>query len=175
MSKIIIITGPSGAGKSTIAKKLAETLDGTWALISQDDTRELIKAGYKDADIEWTDETRKQWEVSIYICCDMVRRYYEANINCVVELFAPPTEFEKWKQQLKDIFYELFVLLPDVEKTVYRNANRELSMKEEKIRENYEWFTQWKPNEATIIDTTKHSAEESAAEIKRNISHANKT
>lgn len=138
---------------------------GTWALVSQDETRTLIKAGYKDPDVPWTDATRKQWEVSIVICCDMVKRYYQAGIHTVVEIFAPPEEFEKWQTALTGIPYRLFVLLPDLEETVRRNANRELPMPEASIRKNHEWFTQWKPAEATILDTTRCSPAESVTEI----------
>lgn len=169
MSEVIFITGPSGAGKSTITRQLAETLAGTWALVSQDGTRTLIKAGYKDPDAPWTDDTRKQWEVSIGICCDMVKRYYQAGIHCVAEIFAPPEEFGKWRQALAGVQYRVFVLLPDLEETVRRNANRELPMPEASIRKNHEWFTHWKPPEATILDTTSCSLEESMHEIKRRL------
>ncbi len=152
MSKVIILTGPSGAGKSSVAKELAENLTGVWSLISQDETRTLIKAGFKSPDETWTDETKRQWEVSIAICCDMIKHYYEADISCIIELFAPPVEFEKWKKRLESIDYELVVLLPSIEETVRRNANRKIPMKEHQIRENHEWFSQWKPSKATIID-----------------------
>jgi energy-coupling factor transporter ATP-binding protein EcfA2 len=166
VSEVIFITGPSGAGKSTTTGHLAETLAGTWALVSQDGIRTLVKAGYKDPDVPWTDATRKQWEVSISICCDMVKRYYQVGIHCVVEIFAPPEEFGKWRQGLTGVPYKLFVLLPDLEETVRRNANREIPMPEASIRENHAWFTQWQPGEATIIDTTNCSLEESVNEIK---------
>lgn len=169
MSDVIFITGPSGAGKSTITRHLAGTLAGTWALVSQDETRTLIKAGYKDPDAPWTDATRKQWEVSISICSDIVKRYYQVGIHCVVEIFAPPEEFGKWKQALAEVPYKLFVLLPDLDETVRRNANRELPMPEASVRKNHEWFTQWKPGEATILDTTNSSLEESVKEIKRHL------
>jgi len=175
MSEVVFITGPSGAGKSTTAKELTETQIETWALISQDHIRTFIKAGYANPEAEWTGETKKQWSVSIAICCDMAKRYHEAGINCVIELFAPPTEFEKWKQYLDVLPYKLFVLLPDVEKTVYRNSNRKLPMKEEDVRENHEWFTEWKPSEATIIDTTDLSLDESVEEISRCLRHGEQT
>jgi len=99
----------------------------------------------------------------------MVKRYCQAGIHCVVELFAPPEEFGKWKQALAEVPYKLFVLLPDLEETVRRNANRELPMPEASVRESHEWFTQWKPGEATILDTTNCSLAESVNEIKRHL------
>lgn len=165
MSKIVIITGPSGAGKSTVAKEISEHLQGTWALISQDGVREHVKAGYRHADGEWDDETKRQWEASIAICCDMIRRYREANINCVVDIFAPPSEFEKWSRILKELEYKLIVLLPSIDKAVHRNANRELMMKESKIRENHAWFTKWESSEAVVIDTTNQTIAETVESI----------
>ncbi len=46
MAKILLINGPSGAGKSTTAKAFLEKCEGTWAFVSQDDVRDLIKSGY---------------------------------------------------------------------------------------------------------------------------------
>jgi hypothetical protein len=95
----------------------------------------------------------------------MIKRYHDAKINCVLELFAPPSEFEKWVQSLNDIEYKIVVLLPSVDEAVSRNADRPLSMKESKIRENHEWFTKWKPSEALIIDSTSQTIPETVAEI----------
>lgn len=169
MSKVLIITGTSGSGKSSTSKVLSETLPGTWALISQDDIRGLVKAGYKSAGEDWTDETRKQWEASIDICSDMIKRYRQYGINCILELFAPPSEFEKWKPKLKNTDYQLFVLIPTVETVIHRNANRELKMKESKIRENHEWFTVWQPEQAKIIDSTNQTLEETVELISHSI------
>lgn len=166
MSKVIIVTGPSGAGKSTTAKHLAEKSVGEWAIVSQDDIRALVKAGYRPADIEWTDATKRQWDVSVLIATDMIKRYFEAGINCVVDLFAPPSEFEKWKEHIKSVDYRLIVLLPDVETTVKRNSDRENIMKEEKIRENHSWFMQWESDVATIIDTSKQTLNDSIKQIR---------
>ena len=170
MSKVLIITGTSGSGKSSTSKVLSGTLPGTWALISQDDIRSLIKAGYKSTAAKWNNETKNQWETSIDICCDMIKRYYQHNINCILELFAPPSEFEKWKPNLVGINYQLFVLVPDIETVVYRNANREPRMKEAKIRENHEWFTAWQPDQATVIDSSNQTLEETVALIRQSIS-----
>ena len=49
-------------------------------------------------------------------------------------------------------------------------------MKEAKIRENHEWFTQWQPSEAIIIDTSHHSLADTVEQIREYITdHANKT
>ena len=168
MSKVIILTGSSGAGKSSAGEKLAKTLLGTWAFISQDGTRKFIKSGFKSPDEPWTDETKKQWEVSIAICSDMIKRYHQAEINCVVELFSPPAEFEKWRKRLKNIPYTLIVLLPNLEENIRRNANRKIPMKEFQVRENYEWFSAYKTDQAIILDTSHQTLAETVKHIKKN-------
>ncbi|MDQ5913171.1 MAG: hypothetical protein QG659_593 [Patescibacteria group bacterium] len=170
MSKVVILTGTSGSGKSSTSKVLSGTLPGTWALISQDDIRELVKAGYKSAAEEWTDDTKNQWEVSIDICCDMIKRYHQYDINCILEMFAPPSEFEKWKPKLNGIDYQLFVLMPNLETTLERHRGRKGKMTEEQIRENHEWFTSWQPDQATIIDPSNQTLEETVAFISQSIS-----
>ncbi len=97
MSKTIIITGTSGSGKSSTAKVLSATLPGTWAHISQDDIRSMVKAGYKSSAEEWTDDTKNQWDTSIDICCDMITRYNEYGINCILDLFIPRFELGRIK------------------------------------------------------------------------------
>lgn len=39
-------TGSSASGKSSAVSALANSLPGTWAVISQDGVRSIVKAGY---------------------------------------------------------------------------------------------------------------------------------
>ncbi len=164
MSQILFLTGPAGAGKTTTAEKFAADAKGVWAFISQDHIREFVKAGYVHANVEWTDETQRQWDVSIAICCDIVKRYDEVNINCIVDLFAPPGEsIDKWKSYVGNLSYTLIVLLPSVEVAVARNAQRTGTalMKESAIREHHEWFSEWtKFDEGKVIDSSNLSQSE---------------
>ncbi len=172
MSQIIIVTGPSGAGKSTTCKAFAKAGEGMWAYVGQDDVRSFVKAGYRHADAEWTEETRHQWEVSVEVICDAIKRYYKHGINCIVDCFAPPEEFEKYKQQLGNLAYKVVVLMPDVDQAAYRNSQRRghARMDEIKIRKNHEWFAAWSSEAATIIDSSKMSVEEVVRQMKELIS-----
>lgn len=170
MSKIILVTGPSGAGKSTVCKEFINTAKGEWAYVNQDELRQLVVAGYASADDyerNWTLATKRQWAVSISICTDIVKRNSDAGINCIVDLYAPRKEFEKWKELLRPLKYKTYVLLPSLETTVIRNAGRSkrARLKERKIRENYALFTNCKLSGATVLDTTKLNAKQSAAII----------
>lgn len=159
MIKILLVTGPAGAGKTTACNKLAESCEGMWAYISQDDIRQYIKAGFKSPADKWTDDTEKQWDVSIAICADMARRYQETGINCVIDGFAPPPmgSFDKWEKPFEGLDFKLAVLLPDVETTVKRNAQRtgNTKLKESQIRNHHAWFSEWaNESQAKIIDSS---------------------
>lgn len=172
-SKVILITGPSASGKSTVANILANSQASTWALISQDDVRSQVKSGYSSPIEKWDDETKRQWNTSVDICCDMVKRYQQTGINCILEMFAPASEFQPWQatwqEKLKDVHYQLFVLLPDAKTTVARHRHRNGTMTEERIRQNHKLFTGWKDNSAVVIDSSKQTMQETAATIERQI------
>lgn len=172
MTKIIIITGTSASGKSSVASLLAKSLPGTWALISQDDVRSIVKAGYLSPVNGWDHETQHQWDVSIDICCDLVKRYQKAGINCILEIFAPARDFKtweiSWKPKLEGLHYQLFVLLPDIETVATRHKSRSGTMTEARIRENYRLFANWNGNSATVIDSSDQTLEETVNLIKVN-------
>lgn len=165
MAQVLIITGPSGAGKTTTSQQFLQSASGEWAYVNQDEIRQMVVAGYESAgDYEqnWNDGTKRQWAVSIPICADICMRYVEYGINCILDIFAPPEEFEKWKPHLAGIDYKLVVLLPNVDITVARNAGREerSRLKENKIRQNHSYFQEWKNTKAAVLDTTTLSLNE---------------
>jgi len=175
MAKLLLITGPSGAGKTTVSKSLLKQLTGEWAYISQDDLRQLVIAGYASADDyehEWSEEVRRQWNVSIPICVDVAKRYLDVGINCIIDFYATPNEFEKWKKELKDIPYTLIVLRPDLGSTLERNRSREerAKLKDNKIRQNYKAFEEWSQTEIRVVDTSKEKVSVTVEAIEKIIS-----
>src|ERR1700680_4938474 len=122
MSKVILLTGPAGGGKSTTADKFASESKETWAHIEQDTIRRFIRSGFANPSEEWTDETRKQWVISVDICCYTIRKYHENGINCIVDAFISPTRFQEWKERLKGIGFKLVVLLPELQTTLKQNS-----------------------------------------------------
>lgn len=169
----LIITGPSGAGKTTTCKALASRLDGVWAYINQDELRQMVVAGYssaKDYDYNWSEETKRQWEVSIPICVDIMKRYNQFGINCMLDIFAPPNEFEEWQKLIGDTSYKLIVLLPSQEETVKRNRGRSerSRLKDKKIQINHDVFEPWKKSaDKLVLDTTNISVETAVKNIKQ--------
>ncbi len=160
MAKIILINGPSGAGKSTTSKALMKEMKGVWALVSQDDVRDLVKTGYESANgmvDTWSASLKNQMAVSIPICCDMIRRYNEFGMNCILDFYADPTDFTHWKSELKGLDYVSFILLPDVATAVGRNNERTgtARLSDEKVRVNHAMFDIEKfPKDVHFLDTT---------------------
>lgn len=157
MSEVLLVTGPGGAGKSTACEAFAKTAVGVWAYLSQDDIRQLIRAGFKNPSQGWDDETQVQWDVSINICADMAKRYQEHGINCIIDCFAPKGTFDKWEQALNGINYKIIVLLPGVEETIKRNNQRtgDAKLNESQVKEHHEWHAMWEGDQrAKVIDTT---------------------
>lgn len=162
-SIVLFMTGPSGAGKSTTAQAWAASRENTCALIDQDHIRSFIKSGFADPGIAWNETTANQWEISRKICIDMVYRYVEGDIDCVIDTFSPTSDFEVWKSYLSDIQVYVVVLLPALETVIARNNQREGTAKipEDSIRQNHGWMVAWKEHpEALIIDNANKSVEE---------------
>lgn len=175
MAKLVLITGPSGAGKTTVSKSLPKQLAGEWAYISQDDLRQLVIAGYASADDyehEWSEEVRRQWNVSIPICVDVAKRYLDVGINCIIDFYAPPNEFEKWQHELRDISYTLIVLRPDLKTTLKRNSTRDerARLKDNKIVQNHQAFEEWQHYNAEVVDTSKETVSTTIQTIEKIIS-----
>lgn len=153
------MTGPAGAGKTTTSRSFLRQAQGVWAYVNQDDIRQLIKTGYASADgyeHDWSAETRRQWEVSISICCEITKGYAQSGINSLVDFNASPDEFNTWREYLKEIGYKLVVLLPDKETVLSRNANRDKRSKltNNKIIQNYEKLAKWQNQGVMVIDNS---------------------
>ncbi len=116
----------------------------------------LVRSGFKNATEPWDRNTQNQWDVSIAICCDMLKRYAEYDINCILELFVLPSNFKKWQTQLKGVDYKLAVLLPDLASVLERNNQRtdKMHRSEAEVRKNHAWMSAWRDHSANIIDTT---------------------
>ena len=157
MSKTLLVTGPPGAGKSTAGEALTEQSVGTWAYIDQDKVRQQIKAGFTDPSNPWTDETQKQWDVSVALCSDMAKRYQEYGINCLIDCFIPPHSLEKWKQTFINVDYEIIVILPTIKVALARNDQRSggARLRESQVRQHHEWFTEYQHDQRIkIIDSS---------------------
>ena len=169
MPKLILLTGPGGAGKTTTANKIATESSGIWAHVPQDDIRYFIKAGFAHPAKEWTEQTKKQWDISVKISCDMARDYYKNGVNCIVDGFISHAKFDEWREALAGVKFKLFVLHPTEETTLKRNAQRSGSARllDETIKSHHDIFKLWQDvPEAVIIDNSNMSVEEVVDKIK---------
>jgi len=148
MANIILLTGPSGAGKTTIANKFISSQKNQWAHIKHDEIRQLVITGFSSADDSrknWSAETKNQWQVGIQNCVDLAINFKQSEINCLVDFYSTPSEFETWKNLLNPIDYTLVILLPNKKSVITRNTTRNSPCKlsEGKILECYEDFQGW--------------------------------
>lgn len=175
MAQLLLLTGPSGAGKTTVAKEFLKHAEGEWAYISQDSLRQLVVAGYVSADDyehTWSSAVRRQWDVSIPICVDIARHYLSVGINCVIDFYAPPDEFKKWRVELGDLSCELVIIRPDLKTTLSRNARRDTNsrLKDKKVVTNHAAFSAWSHLEAHILDTSLDTVQQTVKRIEKIIS-----
>lgn len=173
LGKILLVTGPAGAGKTTACRLLAETGEGTWAFVAQDDIRQFVKAGYMRGELDWTEETHRQWNVSTNILGKIAREYQAQGINCVIECFAPIGRYSQWVDAFHGVDYTLIILMTDVDTAIKRNAMRrgEARLRDDQIREFHGWFEGFhKISEAHFIDTTTSSPKTIAQSMLRLVS-----
>lgn len=170
MSKLLLITGPAGAGKTTTCKEFLRGAPDVWAHLSQDNLRQLVRTGYASADgyeQDWSSETKRQWAVSIPICCDIAKRYLASGINCLIDFNADPEDFKVWQLHLKEIDYQLAVLLPDKQTVLMRNDQRDKGsrLKNNKILQNYDRLKQWQNQGALVINNSEGTVDETVKKL----------
>lgn len=142
-----------------------------WAVVEQDEVRQLVKAGFKNPADPWTKNTETQMNVSIAICGDMARRYQQSGINCIIDCFITldPYVFDKWQTALEGIAYKIIVLLPQADTALARNNQRtgDAQLNEKLVNDQHKEFSDWRNDpRATIIDTTNMDVSDVVQAIK---------
>ena len=91
MSITVLLTGPAGAGKSSAAALWASRGNSPRAFVDVDSLRLLIRAGAALPEHGWTQETQRQWNIGTDLCVAMARVYKRYDVDCIVDVYAPPT------------------------------------------------------------------------------------
>ena len=121
---IFLLTGTPGAGKSSIANRLMRRFP--FGLhIPVDDLREWVASGLADPVPVWTDETTRQFTLARRAACYTARLYADAGFAVVVDDVIFPDEAEElFAAPLSGYFLHKFLLQPNVEAALLRNAHR---------------------------------------------------
>jgi hypothetical protein len=138
---VLILCGPAGSGKSTAATAWASTGTSPRALIDTDALRWLIRAGVAHPEDGWTDETARQWNVAMDLWKAMVRVYKRHEIDCVIDIYAPPPP-GPGDTFMTDLDVCHVILLPSLDVCLARNRarNRQPFLQDADLRTNYEDF-----------------------------------
>jgi hypothetical protein len=139
---LLMLTGPAGSGKSTAAAAWASRGTSPRALIDTDKLRWLIRAGVAHPEHGWTQETARQWDVAMDLWKAMVRVYKHYEIDCVIDIYAPPCPPEPGDTVMTDLNIRRVVLFPSLDVCLARNRarNRQPFLEDSGLKTNYEDF-----------------------------------
>jgi len=166
MKRIVIISGSPGVGKSTIAKLLAENSPYERAMhFHTDDHYGYILKGYIEP---WLPEASKQNTTIIEAFVASIKELAIGGYEVIVDGVIGPWFLEPWLELLHDDIDVRYVILrPELEMTIFRNANREKQIMHDAIVGMWKEFVDLDEYESYALDTTSQSPEETATLIRR--------
>ena len=148
---VALFGGPAGAGKSTLARAWCATRPRA-AHIELDEIRHLIVSGRADPQ-ESGDLQAAQYRLSVDATCALARVFAQGGCDVAIDDVLEPDTFERyWRPQLRGLRWKLVIVLPSLEETLARSAQREKRVREEHTRHQYARSANW--DEAVRIDTT---------------------
>ena len=167
MTKVIAITGPSGVGKTTVAKTLTKK-DKNFVNIDVDDIKHMNPNAFKkvidkDGEADWP---YSEWELvgenTAILANNFLKHGYDVIINGYLEV-------EAWRQIQKHLTLDnSFLLLPDVETNILRDAERtdEVKMGEKAVKRGQQYFMDETFYDGfTKLDTSSHTLDETIKSI----------
>jgi AAA domain-containing protein len=170
---LVLLSGPAGAGKSSTAAGWAARGTAARAVIDVDGLRMLIRAGVALPEYGWNAETERQWTVAADLWMAMVRVYHRHKVACIVDVYAPPSPEDPWRELYAELGLRRIVLLPNLETCLERNRirNRRPLLTDDQLRSNYEDFAwcveQAKP--AHVIDNSELTLEQTVDAVEAEV------
>lgn len=157
---IALFGGPAGAGKSTLARAWCRTRPQA-AHIELDEIRHLIISGRADPQ-EASELQAAQYQLSVEATCALARTFADGGCDVAIDDVFEPDAFEHhWRPQLDGLPWKLVVVLPSLDETLARSAQREKRVREEHTRTQHARCAEWE--ESVRIDTTGLDLEQSLA------------
>jgi len=157
---VVLFGGPAGAGKTTLARAWCPTRPRA-AHIELDEIRRLIVSGFADPQKKG-DLQEEQYQLSVAATCSLARTFADSGYDVAIDdVFEPHAFSRHWRPQLDGLRWELLILLPSLDATLARSAQREKRVLEDHTRAQHARCALWALENQ--IDTTDLSVQESLA------------
>jgi hypothetical protein len=165
---VLAITGPAGAGKSTVAEKLAKQL-GRCVNIDADHIKHMIVSGfYKDDSAGgWGFD---QWGLVGDSIGLLARNFLDAGYDVIINGYIDEPAWTNLQRHIT--LTHKVLLLPRLDTVTDRDAGRreDIRMGAAVVGEHHAYFSTDEFFDDFIkLDTTDHSADETVAEIVKEI------
>jgi predicted kinase len=155
---VVLFGGPAGAGKSTLARAWCETRPQA-AHIELDEIRHLIVSGRADPQVA-SDLQAAQYRLAVEATCALARSFAAGGCDVAIDDVFEPVAFDRyWRPQLDVLAWKLVVVLPSLDETLARSAQREKRVLAEHVRTQHARCAEW--DEGVRIDTTGLGLEQS--------------
>ncbi len=171
---VLLVSGPAGAGKSEFAEHWASSRPDPCARVSTDEVWDLIKSGRADAVEGWSEEHRRQHQLTLDGVAALVQNFLKHEISVVVDdvLFPawPESGLEAYEKRLPGVDLTLVVLMPSWDVIVRRNAERigRDNLPEPMLRKIFDDMSGWNEQSAVpVIDNSEMSTEETVAAVEK--------
>jgi predicted kinase len=166
---IALFGGPAGAGKSTLARAWCATRPRA-AHIELDEIRRLIVSGLADPQKEGHLQ-EEQYQLSVAATCSLTRTFGDRGYDVAIDDVFEPHAFERyWQSQLDGLPWKLLIVLPSLDATLARSAQREKQVLEDHTRAQHARCATW-PSE-NQIDTTDLNVQQSLALVVQRLTHS---
>jgi len=164
---ICLVTGPAGSGKSTIAEQLARSFPKS-ARIDVDYIRHTIRSG-KVRPFPYTKEAKSQVKLAIQNTCDLAKNFTKAGFSVFIDdVVVLKENLDLYFKNLHKHNFFAIVLLPNKTILEQRDIQRgkQLAMGTRALQLHDEFSKQLaKEKRWHIIDTSKHTVEQTTKEI----------
>lgn len=163
---VLAITGPAGSGKSTVATRLAKQIEKC-VNIDADYVKHMVANPFIYDD---SSEGISQWELLGDNIGLIAKNFNRSCYNVIINGYINEPAWRKILEHIE--LTHKVLLLPELEEVIKRDSLRQESdvMGEDAIRVHHDYFSKSHFfDDFTNIDSTVHTDEETADDIKNNI------